>query len=131
MSNSNPAVEFQDDPFELLAEEIEARPGRIPEWRHPEWEPLWFLDAANENAALRIGVTFFPDQSAQRMIVRELTLAGLRELIQHTTAAEKSRLPWIKLAAFGTKRTEKNCLRHNANVLDDQRRRGWTTTAGG
>ena len=37
--------------------------------------------------------------------------------ILDTTAKEKERLPWLKLARFGDKRTTQNSLRHDANVL--------------
>jgi hypothetical protein len=65
----------------------------------------------------KICVTFFPNKSAQSMRMREMSLVELRDLIQSKTARVKSRLPWLKLATFGETRTEKNCLRHNANVL--------------
>jgi AAA domain len=63
------------------------------------------------------GVTFFPNQSAQKSVVKQMTLRELRDLIQSTNAKSKDKLPWLKLASFGNKRTDKNCLRHNANAL--------------
>jgi Family of unknown function (DUF5906) len=62
-------------------------------------------------------VTFFPNKSAQVLTTKELTLEELRDLILGTTAATKLKLPWLKLAKFGNKRSVKNCLRHNKNVL--------------
>ena len=62
-------------------------------------------------------VTFFPDQWAKSQHRESLTLAELRDLIQNTSEPTKNKLPWLKLATFGTKRSEKNCLRYNANVL--------------
>jgi hypothetical protein len=71
---------------------------------------------ATKTQASTIEVTFFPTQAAQSMRVRSMTLAELRKLIETTTAASKKRLPWLKIATFGTERSEKNCLRFNANV---------------
>ena len=62
-------------------------------------------------------VTFFPNQSAQSMDVQSMTLPKLRDRILKTTATSKDQLPWLKLAEFSNKRTDKNCLRHNGNVL--------------
>jgi hypothetical protein len=47
---------------------------------------------------------------------QQLTLPELRGLILRTTADSKSRLPWLKLAMFGGKRTKLGSLRHNDNV---------------
>jgi hypothetical protein len=33
------------------------------------------------------------------------------------TAPSKNKLPWLKLARFGDKRTDENCLRHDENML--------------
>ena len=46
-----------------------------------------------------------------------MTLPQLAEHIRKQTAASKMELPWLKLAVFGNKRSEKNCLRTNENVL--------------
>ena len=62
-------------------------------------------------------VTFFPDEKAQTMRVEEMTLHELRARILSTTKKRKAALPWLKLALFGEKRSEKNCLRHNENLL--------------
>jgi ABC-type uncharacterized transport system substrate-binding protein len=64
-----------------------------------------------------IEVTFFPDQKAKKQCRRSMTLPELRDLIQNTTKPAKDKLPWLKLATFGDKRSDKNCFRHNANVL--------------
>jgi hypothetical protein len=61
-------------------------------------------------------VTFFPDQKASRLTTEMLTLSELADKVRTTTAPEKAKLPWLKFAAFGEKRTDKNCLRHDANV---------------
>ena len=46
-----------------------------------------------------------------------MTLPQLAEHIRFQTAASKMALPWLKLAIFGNKRSEKNSLRTNENVL--------------
>jgi Protein of unknown function (DUF3987) len=62
-------------------------------------------------------VTFFPDQKAGKMTAEHLTLPALRDKILQTTAPKKDELPWLKLAEFGEQRSDKNCLRHDGNVL--------------
>ena len=47
----------------------------------------------------------------------DMTLPQLAEHIRFQTAASKMALPWLKLALFGNKRSEKNSLRTNENVL--------------
>ena len=51
------------------------------------------------------------------MHTADLTLPQLADRIAKQAAASKMELPWLKLAIFGDKRSEKNCLRTNANVL--------------
>ena len=51
------------------------------------------------------------------MLTADLTLPQLADRIAKQTAASKMELPWLKLAIFGNKRSDKNCLRTNANVL--------------
>ncbi|MFT4913332.1 MAG: hypothetical protein ACI9YM_001929 [Brevundimonas sp.] len=48
---------------------------------------------------------------------RTASLRDLAGLIKSTTAAEKSRLPWLKLASFGDVATDKGALRHDANLI--------------
>ena len=48
---------------------------------------------------------------------REPDGRGLAELIRTTTAPEKARLPWLKLARFGNARSEKGSLRNDRNVI--------------
>jgi len=62
-------------------------------------------------------VTFFKDHTAQSKREENLTLASLVKIIRSTTANEKSRLPWLKLARFGNAKTEKGSLRHDRNVI--------------
>jgi hypothetical protein len=61
-------------------------------------------------------VTFFPTRQAFEKTERKMTLAELAELIRRTHAKSKAELPWLKLGFFGDKRTDKNCLRSNANL---------------
>jgi hypothetical protein len=63
----------------------------------------------------RFTVTFFPDEYAYSLSVKETTLAELHEMVVSTSAAQKSKLPWLKLARFGDKRSNKS-LRNNDNV---------------
>jgi len=61
-------------------------------------------------------VTFFDDAFARTKRDEACTLEALAEKIRRASAPEKSKLPWLKLAAFGDKRTEKKSLRHDDNV---------------
>jgi hypothetical protein len=61
-------------------------------------------------------VTFFPNKQAASLQLAQTTLPLLAELIGTTQGAEKFRLPWLKLARFGDKRSDKNCLRTDANT---------------
>ncbi|WP_198031096.1 virulence-associated E family protein [Bradyrhizobium sp. th.b2] len=61
-------------------------------------------------------VTFFENEFAASKRVSRLTLPELRDLILRETAIDKMKLPWLKLASFGGTRSEKNCLRTNANL---------------
>ena len=62
-------------------------------------------------------VTFFGDKFATTLTAERLTLSALCDRILVTTANTKAKLPWLKLAKFGNKRTNKNSLRHDANVI--------------
>ena len=72
---------------------------------------------ANTHDTKLISVTFFDDQQAQRCHAKDLSLQEIAALIRSTSADKKDKLPWIKLGIFGDKRSKKNCLRTNANVL--------------
>ena len=63
-------------------------------------------------------VTFFRNKAAATLRVEDVTLRQLADRIASQTAADKARLPLLKLACFGTKRTDRNCLRHDANVTE-------------
>ena len=66
---------------------------------------------------VKFPITIFPDKFAFSKEQGETTLSGLASGIRTTTAPKKSELPFIKLALFGDSRTQKGCLRNNANVL--------------
>jgi len=64
-----------------------------------------------------VPVTLFADFAAAAKTEERFTPHEIAEGIRTVTAPTKEALPWLKLARFGDKRTEKNSLRHNANVL--------------
>jgi Primase C terminal 2 (PriCT-2)/Family of unknown function (DUF5906) len=94
------------NPFIALSAWVEANADLWPQ------EEPW-----DRAVASKFTITLFPNKRAQSQRRRDMTLHGLRDKIQNTTALTKARLPWLKLATFGDKRSDKNCLRHNANVL--------------
>jgi len=64
-----------------------------------------------------IAVTRFPTQGATRKTESRISLRQLAAEIKAVRAGDKGGLPWFKLAQFGGQRTQKNCLRSDANVL--------------
>lgn len=64
-----------------------------------------------------IAVTRFPTQAARTRRNLTVSMRDLADMIEGTTAADKARLPWFKLARFGSERTDRDCLRHNGNVI--------------
>jgi hypothetical protein len=75
------------------------------------------VDGALNIIPPRASVTFFANAAGSSK--RELTLsdAELAATIERESAPQKSALPWLKLATFGEKQTDKGSLRHDANVL--------------
>ena len=63
-------------------------------------------------------VTFFANAAATRFTPELMMLPALRERILKTSARAKARLPWLKLAKFGSTRSDKGSLRHNDNVIE-------------
>jgi len=63
-----------------------------------------------------VAVTFFPDKRAQSQRRIDLTLPQLADQIRRKTGPSKEKLPWLKLMVFGEKRSDRNCLRTNANA---------------
>ncbi len=74
-------------------------------------------DTVSDIDTHKITITIFMDQYAKKKGVRQWTLAEMRDKILQTTAATKKKLPWLKMADFGNKTTDKGSLRHDANVL--------------
>lgn len=74
--------------------------------------PVNEQDATNA----KVHVTFFKNFAAKTNTTDKLTLMELRERVLDAAAREKGKLPWLKLAIFGKKRTDENSLRHDANV---------------
>jgi len=64
-----------------------------------------------------VTVTFFENASAQTKRESQISLIALAELIRTTTAPRKDLLPWLKLARFGNRMTEKGSLRNDGNVI--------------
>lgn len=62
-------------------------------------------------------VTFFENYAAGTKTEQLVALYDLARRIETTTAAAKDRLPWLKLARFGDRRTDKNSLRWDGNML--------------
>jgi hypothetical protein len=66
-------------------------------------------------AAVRL--TVFQDRFARSKTEELIDLAGLCTFVRTTSARAKGKLPLLKLATFGDLRSDKDSLRHNANVL--------------
>jgi RecA-family ATPase len=78
---------------------------------------IYFATYAGRIPHESIYVSFFPDESAQDIVVDRLTLLEIRGLILGTPHKEKSGLPFLKLAKFGTERSDRNCIRWDKNVF--------------
>ena len=68
------------------------------------------------SAEMQFMCTFFPTQAASSKTEQKITMPALAERIRRQHAPAKAELPWLKLGFFGDKRTDKNCLRSNANL---------------
>lgn len=79
------------------------------------------------SAEMKFRVTYFRDCSASEKWERDVTLADLAAKIAEVTRPTKEQLPWLKLACFGDKRTDRGSLRHDANVSGYQAPSGITT----
>ena len=75
------------------------------------------FETASDIDTRTVTITFFLDKAAQSLHTADLTLSQLANRIAKQAAASKMELPWLKLAIFGNKRSEKNCLRTNENVV--------------
>jgi hypothetical protein len=64
-----------------------------------------------------ITVTFFRDEWAKAKQEVSTTLRDLMPALRDTRGHNKASLPWLKLAAFGDRYSDKGSLRNNANVV--------------
>lgn len=64
-----------------------------------------------------IVVSFFADKTAKRVTERRISPRDLAERIRTSTARIKDNLPWLKLARFGDRRSDRDSLRNDDNVL--------------
>jgi hypothetical protein len=69
------------------------------------------------NADSQIVVTRFRSFAATTRTQMRCSLGSLADIILRTDAETKDALPWLKFATSGNKRTDKNSLRHDANVI--------------
>ena len=97
------------------------KPVAIREIREQEDKTWYFVEGSQTGLTADqlqrvFWVTFFPDQQAMTLSTAELTLEESGRRIGAKTAKAKFDLPWLKLAKFGDKRTERNCLRSDANA---------------
>jgi Virulence-associated protein E len=70
-----------------------------------------------EPAAYSVVVTHFPDEFAKTKTERTYSLPELVGEILAADGARKEDLQWLKCARFGDRRSRKNSLRHDDNVL--------------
>jgi hypothetical protein len=63
-----------------------------------------------------IAITFFSDAFARLKREERLTADQLKQRIALVSQPEKARLPWLKCARFGDRRSDKDSLRHDGNV---------------
>lgn len=61
--------------------------------------------------------TRFKSQAARTKSDGRASLREMAAMIEAAKADRREKLPWFKFAVFGDTRTEKDCLRHDANVL--------------
>lgn len=85
---------------------------------NPQTQSLEGAPAFEVDQVAKVHVTFFKDFAANTRTTEDLTLIELRERILNASAREKSKLPWLKLAAFGNQRSVNGSLRHDANVTE-------------
>ncbi|MEH6791746.1 AAA family ATPase [Parasphingorhabdus sp.] len=65
----------------------------------------------------QITLSRFKSASARQVYAHQVTIRELGPKIVKRSGAQKSELPWLKLASFGKRKTGKGSLRHNANVI--------------
>jgi hypothetical protein len=69
------------------------------------------------HTTVEIELSFFANFEAEDCYPRKYSLLELQRRVLDAHARTKDKLPWVKMATFGSKRSKKNSLRHNANVL--------------
>ena len=77
----------------------------------------WGDATLSEGQSTHIGITHFRNYAAAEKRDTSETLESLAALISRIDRPKKDQLPWLKLARFGDKKSEKNSLRHDDNVL--------------
>jgi hypothetical protein len=65
------------------------------------------LTTPSETADGKVHVTFFKDKLATSLTTEQLTLEELRRRVLNEARRVKGKLPLLKLAVFGTKRSDK------------------------
>ncbi|MEM7667225.1 MAG: AAA family ATPase [Pseudomonadota bacterium] len=64
----------------------------------------------------KLPVSLFPDLSGDSCERAELSLHEIAQRIENTRADSKNRLPLLKLATFGDRKSDKGALRHTGNI---------------
>lgn len=82
----------------------------LPQIARPESSPAAALDQ-------RFAITFFSNAGATTRREELLSLDDLAVRVRQTSGPDKAGLPWLKLARFGDRRSDKGSLRHDGNVL--------------
>jgi hypothetical protein len=91
-----------------------------PDWGFPGDKPFTTTKEPKvwENIETHmLGITFFKNIYATTKTSKRMALPEMRDMILATEGGTKGDLPWLKGAAFGDKRTPKDSLRHDENVL--------------
>ncbi|TDH61575.1 DUF3987 domain-containing protein [Dankookia rubra] len=79
--------------------------------------PVGIEQSVADTLSRPFAITYFKDFAARTKQEGSTTLPALAQQIRQTSRASKAQLPWLKLASFGTKLSDKKSLRHDANVL--------------
>lgn len=96
-------------------------------WRPPTEKQQAVLDpnfhkdcrpCTRQGAGAMISTTFSDKRGLDAYNRQDATVEELAEFIKATTREAQDKLPLVKLALFGEKRTDKGCLRHDANVTE-------------
>ncbi|MHB0706010.1 phage/plasmid primase, P4 family [Roseomonas mucosa] len=94
---------------------MKSRPSEIP--TAPEADGDAVFTALPSPLDRPVTLSLFTDRGASQKKEVERTFRTLAPSILKRTAAEKAKLPWLKLARFGDSQTAKGSFRHDANVL--------------